>query len=165
MIAEGTYTARAVQWDWGLTRDGKEQVVVQFEIVEGPYQGWCQTWYGSFSEKAQARTIESLRYAGWKNDDIMTMEGMGDILCQIVIAHEVQQEGKNAGNTIARVRWVNRLGGGGPIKLDRPMDMAQKRMFAQKLKLHARQVPAIQGGYPAKKEAPSEEKHDKDVPF
>lgn len=175
MIEKGTYTARAVQWDWGTTKDGKEQVAVQMEIVEGQFQGWCITWYGYFTDKTKQRTIESLKYMGWRGDDIMTMTGMGDLLCQIVVDHEQQTEGKRAGEWVAKVRWVNRLGGGGPIKLDRPMDMAAKRMFAAKLKMHARQVPDVVGGCkvenraPTQKEpqdeAPRNAREDEDIPF
>lgn len=162
MIPEGKYVAKAVQWDFGYTRgkEGeapKEQIAVQFEVAEGEYQGHTLTWYGFFTEKAQQRTIESLRYAGWSSDDIMEMSGMGDVLCQVVVEHETQTEGKGAGEVRARIRWVNQLGG--PIKLERPMDMAQKRMFAARVKLLAKLAPPMKGGVAVTDRAKTEPNH------
>jgi len=157
MIAEGKHNAKAVQWEWGLTKDGKDQMAVQFEIVEGEAAGTRLTWYGYFTDKSQERTLQALRYCGWKNDDIVNMEGMGDLLVQIVVGYEEQTVGKNAGKIVAKVQWVNQLGGGGPIKLDRPMDANQKRMFAARMKLFAKMVPPVQGGYPVANRAKTEE--------
>lgn len=167
LIPIGTYTAKAMQWDLGENKDGSPKLAVQFEITEGEYEGVCITWYGYFTEKAQARTLESLRYCGWSSDDIVTMDGMGDYLVQIVVEHEVANEGKSAGTTFAKVRWVNRLGGGGPIKLEKPMDMAQKRMFAAKMRMHAKQVPVMKGGYKVERAATEKGESDGkgDIPF
>ncbi len=159
MIPNGNYTAKAMQWDLGSTKDGKEQIAVQFEITEGEFAGHCLTWYGYFTEKTTARTLESLRYCGWSNDDISQMEGMGDYLVQIVVEAEMYE-----GKMRDRIRWVNRLGGGGPIKLEKPMDMGQKRMFAAKMRMHAKQAPVMKGGYKveraAETERPSEGEND-----
>jgi len=145
MIDEGEYTAKATQWDWGFAgTDNKKQVVIQFEIVEGPFAGHVINYYGFFTDKTKQRTIESLRYCGWKNDDIMAMDGMGDLLVRIVVKHEPWE-----GKVNAKVAWVNRLGGGGPIKLEKPMDMAQKRMFAAEMRMLAKSVAPVKGGYPA----------------
>lgn len=155
-IPNGTYTAVAKQWDHGMTKDGtKEQIVVQFEIAEGEQLGKRLTWYGYFTEKTTTRTIEALRFCGWKSDDIVTLEGMGSLLVSIVVEAEQQVGGKSDGVWYPKVRWVNQLGGG-PIKLERPMDMAQKRMFAAKMKMHAKQVPVVKGGYAAHAEAPKD---------
>jgi hypothetical protein len=154
-IEDGTYTAVARQWEFGLTKGGADQVAVQFEIVEGPYKGYTLTWYGYFTDKTTKRTMESLRYCGWRSDDISTLEGMGSLLVQIVVAQEEQTEGKNAGKTYPKVRWVNQLGGGGPIKLEKPMDAGQKKMFAARMRMHAKQVPVVKGGYAAPTESPS----------
>jgi hypothetical protein len=154
MIEEGTYTAHAVQWDWGFAgTDKKRQIAVQFEILEGPYAGYTITWFGFFTEKTMQRTIESLRYCGWQDDDIIKMEGMGTLQVQIVVGHE-EWEGKPR----AKVRWVNRLGGG-TIKLESPMDMAQKRLFAAEMRMHAKQVPPIKGGIAAPNRAKTEVPH------
>lgn len=169
MIPEGKYNAHAIQWDFGYAgKDNTRQVCVQFEILEGDFAGQCFNWYGFFTEKTKERTIQSLRYCGWKNDDIMNMEGMGTLIVQLDIAHEEQKEGKNQGKTFPKVRWVNRLGGGGPIKLEKPMDMAQKRMFAAEMKMLAKSIAPMKGGYPvdrAKTEVPDGAKADEDIPF
>lgn len=160
-VENGTYTAKAKQWDHGRTKgsqtsEPKDQVAVQFEITEGPHAGRCLTWYGFFTEKTMVRTLEALRYCGWTSDDVVSLEGMGNLLVSIVVENEQQVGGKNDGTWYPKVRWVNQLGGGGPIKLDQPMDMAAKRMFAAKMKMHAKQVPVVKGGYAAHAEAPKD---------
>jgi hypothetical protein len=135
---EGSHTAVARQWNWGLTEKGNQQVAVEFEILDGPDAGKRITWFGYFSEKARKRTLESLRYCGWKNDDIMDMLGMGDLQVVIVIGYEEYEN-----RTRAKVQWINQPSRG--VTMERPMDMASKRMFAAELKLHARQVPVVTG--------------------
>jgi hypothetical protein len=152
MVEPGTHTARATQWEFALTKGGAEQIIVQFEVMDGPSQGQCINWYGHFTDKTTNRTLEALRYCGWKSNDIDKLDGMGDYLVQIVVELELQEEGKNAGKEFPKVRWVNRLGGGGPIKVERPLDAGQRKMFAARMRLHASQVPPMVGGYPARQE-------------
>lgn len=147
MIPEGKYNAHAIQWDFGFAGEkNTRQICVQFEILEGEWAGHCFNWYGFFTDKSKERTIESLRYCGWTNDDIMSMEGMGTKVVQLDIVHEEQTVGKGAGKVHPKVRFVNRLGGGGTIKLDKPMDMAQKRMFAAEMRMLAKSIPPMAGG-------------------
>jgi len=157
MIPEGKYNAHAIQWDFGFAGEkNTRQVCVQFEILEGEFAGHCINWYGYFTDKSKDRTMQSLRYCGWSNDDIMSMEGMGRYIVQLDIGHEEKTEGKNQGKIFPKVKFVNRLGGGGPIKLEKPMDMAQKRMFAAEMKMLAKSVPPMVGGYPAPDRAKTE---------
>lgn len=166
MIQAGTYIAHATQWELGLTKEGREQICVQFEILEGDYAGYTLNWFGYFTDKTTERTIQSLRYCGWKGDDLQNLDadGMGTLQVQIVVEMEEATEGKSAGKTFPKVRWVNRLGGGGPIKLERPMDTNQKRMFAARMKLHAKAVPVMTGGYPVSDRAKTETPRDPDDP-
>ena len=166
-IPDGNYTAVARNWELGLTKGGKDQIAVQFEITEGPHAGVALTWYGYFTDGTTKRTLESLRHCGWSSDDISTLEGMGTLLVQLVVETEIQTEGKNAGKEHSKVRWVNRLGGGGPIKLDHPMDVGQRRMFAAKMKLHAKGVAVQKGGYtaPTERAVTKTDNDDDDIPF
>lgn len=171
MIEPGKYTAVAREWELGLTKEGGDQIAVKFELTEGEYAGQCLVWYGFFTEKTRVRSLESLRACGWKGDDIAALTGMGDLQVQLVVEHEVQTQGKREGETFAKVRWVNRLGGGGPIKLDRPMDARAKQTFAARMRMHAAQVKPVNGGYPAPKqgELPAtggdDGNADDDIPF
>lgn len=78
LIPPGYYRAVAVpvQTDdgetyvqFGETKDGNPQVAVTFAILDGSQQGRRSTWFGYFTEKTTKRTIESLRYCGFKGDD------------------------------------------------------------------------------------------------
>jgi hypothetical protein len=126
MIEEGTFRARAVDADLGWTQGGKPQVAVTFEILEGEDTGRNITWYGYFTDRTKERTIESLRFCGWKGDDISDLSSVnGDGEVSLVIEHE-EYEGK----TRAKVQWVN----GGGARLAKPMDANDAKAFAAKLK-------------------------------
>lgn len=84
-LQAGTYKAVAVPVDvdgmstyaqFGMTKGGNgkaptKQVAVQFELLEGPAAGARLTWFGYFTEKTWQRTVEALRYCGFKGDDLM----------------------------------------------------------------------------------------------
>jgi hypothetical protein len=127
MIEEQTVRARAIDGDLGWTQGGKAQVAVTFEILEGEDAGRNITWYGYFSDASKERTIEALRYCGWKGDDISDMSSInGEGEASIVIEHE-EYEGK----TRAKVQWVNN---GGGARLAKPMEDDEKKAFAEKMK-------------------------------
>ena len=140
-ITPGAYVACAKGFDFGWTKNHSEQVAVCLEIVGGDWDGAELTWWGYFTEKTQARTLEALRYMGWQGDDLEAMTGLGSIQCQIVVEDELGQDGK----TYPRIRWVNRLGGGGRVKLAQPMDADERRRFAATMRSHAAAVPAVKG--------------------
>jgi hypothetical protein len=168
LTPKGTYRARGVAGtaQLGKTENGAAQLAAAFEISEGPYAGTTLPWYGYFTDKTKKRTLESLRLAGWSNDDIGEIEGFGDTEVDIVVGHNTWE-----GKTTARVDWVNRAGSGG-IALKSPMNDAEKRAFAAKLKGEAVQsrksvapatkVPPKKNGKPAEEPPPAV---DDDIPF
>ena len=137
MIEQGTFEAVAIHHEFG-TANEKEQVVVTFSLLEGPDKGKTIAWFGYFTEKAYERTMEALRYCGWKGDDLMNM---GDLeqKVSIVIEHETYE-----GDTNARVKWVNKIGGG-MVKLKDPMSTDKLRMFAASMKAKAAQIEEVAG--------------------
>lgn len=104
MIEKGTYTAKAIDWKLGLTSTGKEQIAVLFRLEDG--RGI--TWYGYFTEKTTERTLDALEHMGWDGEDIANPVGLDRNEVRLVIDHEVSEQD---GNTYARVKWVNRMGG------------------------------------------------------
>lgn len=127
----GTYRARGVAGSaqLGKTDAGAPQIAAAYEITaEGPHQGTTLPWFGFFTDKTKKRTLESLRLSGWSNDDIGEIEGFGDTEVDIVVGHSTWE-----GKTSARVDWVNRAGSGG-IALKSPMNDAERKAFAAKLK-------------------------------
>ena len=124
MLAEGKYTARAIEWSQVTQHEetGNEEIRVLFGL-EG---GQTITWRGYFTEKTAERTIESLRYMGWQGDDITNVDGLDANEVQLVIKHEEYQ-----GKTQVKVAWVNRLSG---VFVGTPMDASRKQAFAQRMK-------------------------------
>lgn len=150
IVPKGFYRAVAVPQvvdgvefsaQFGDTKDGLPQVVVLFAIIDGPWSGRRLYWFGFFTEKSAKRTIESLRFCGFKGDDLSAL-----------LSQKINQEvsitvGHNdwEGKVTARVDWVNAAGGGGAIKLERPMAKDQLRLFAAKMKMHIKGVAEVAG--------------------
>lgn len=105
-IPAGRHRARAREGSLTQAKTGTPQVYVGFELLDMP--GRSISWYGYLSEKAEERTIEALRTAGWTGDDISRLDGLGDSEVELVVEWE-EYEGKLR----ARVKFINAMGGGG----------------------------------------------------
>jgi len=122
------------------SKSATPQVVVNFEILEGPETGRRIAWFGYFTEKTVARTVESLRFCGFKGDDLAgAVTQKLDQEVQIVVAHE-DYEGKAQ----AKVRWVNRSGGDG-FRMDKPMVGSALTKFAAQMRNAVKAVPEASG--------------------
>jgi len=141
VINAGIYNGRAQSVQWGRTSKGAEQVALEFRIVEGDPEAIGQTvvWFGFFTDKTWERTMESLRYCGWKGDDLsaIRVEDL-DQLVELVVEHDEYQ-----GDINARVAWVNRPGGGGRLKLKDQLSPDEVRAFAARMKQRAKGVPEV----------------------
>ncbi len=128
-IQTGTFRVRGIAGSvtFGTASTGTEQVGVGIEFLEGPNHGRRLVWFGSFTENAEDRTLESLRYLGWDNDDIADMSGIGSIEAEAVIEEEEGQDGKPR----IRVQWINRARG---PSFKNPMNDTQLRSFAARMK-------------------------------
>lgn len=144
MIPAGNYKAVATPVEGayaqlGMSTTGNQQVLVQFEILEGPMAGRRIPWWGSFTDKSWTRTMEALRYCGFKSDDMYLLpEQTLDQEVAIVVEHSEYQ-----GKTNARVRWVNAPHSG--VKLAKPMNPSELRNFSAMMKAKAAQVKAVDG--------------------
>jgi hypothetical protein len=138
MLAEGIYPARAKAWVVNNAGTGTPQVVVEFALL-GEYEGQSRAWYGFLTEKAWERTIESLRYCGWKGDDLYAdFTGLDANEVDIEIAHEPDQKGVMR----ERVKWVNKRGG---LAVKAPMPPEQLKAFAAQMKAKIRAKEAAEG--------------------
>jgi hypothetical protein len=143
LISQGTYKAAAVQVDGtyaqiGMSSTGNQQVLVQFEILEGPAAGRRVPWWGSFTDKSWNRTVEALRYCGFSGDDLSTLPAQE-------LNHEVSivvEHSEYNGKTNARVRWVNAAVSG--IKLSKPMNLDELRNFGAMMKARVATVKAVE---------------------
>lgn len=122
----GTYKAKAVSGALGETSKGDPQVAVEFEVVEGEFAGQTITWFGYFTDRTTERTMQALRFAGWKTDDLSDLAGLGSTEVKIVCQNEEYQ-----GKTSLKVQWVNKIGG---LALKAPMDASKAKAFAQRMK-------------------------------
>jgi hypothetical protein len=103
MIA-GKFKAVVTAKELTTTRNGGEQVVVTFELREGPSTGETIKYYGNLSAAAAEYTLKNLRICGWKSDDIRELDTVGDDEVQLNI-----QEDTYNGNTALKVKFINPL--------------------------------------------------------
>ena len=129
MISAGRYRAQAREAQLGYTQGGKEQIAVQFALLDDGTGGAMLTWYGFFTEKTTARTLEALRICGWVGDDLSDLAGVTSNEVELVVEPEEGLDGVER----MRVRWVNRRGGGA-LALKNAMSDEQRRAFAARLK-------------------------------
>lgn len=125
-ILRGPHRAKAVRWELAKTNSGREQVAIQFLLIE---RGDYVTYYGFFTDATIARTFESLRICGWTGDDLTNLEGLD--------LNEVELEMKPEeykGQLQNKVGFINRPGGGLRVT---PMEDAEKRAFAARMKAAA----------------------------
>jgi hypothetical protein len=161
--------AKGVTADLGYTSKGREQVAVQFAIVDGEYAGRNFTWYGYFGDDLNGSakntpteiTIKALRACGWAGDDITNLEGIDREEVELVIAIEPDLEGTPRN----RVKWVNKPGGG--LALKERMDDKQRAAFKARMASKVKAVNAKLGAAdPPKPNArPNKKRDDDEIPF
>jgi hypothetical protein len=110
-------------------------VAVCFDLCDpqDPYNGWSITWFGFLTDKTLDRTVEGLRYCGWEGDEIgalpeLAANGQLSQEVELVIDHE-EWEGKWR----AKVKWVNRPGGG-TVKLEKKLTGSDLSSFSARMK-------------------------------
>ncbi len=145
-IQAGYYEAKAVPTPdeagnvkvvhFGLSSNNTKQVLITFEIERGDGAGQKIPWFGYFTDKSWERTIQSLRYMGFKGDDLSTLDAQALDQSVSISVEESEWEGK----THMRIAWVNELGGGG-VKLANPMAANDIRQFAAQMKSRVFGVP------------------------
>jgi len=106
-LEPGTYTARCIDAQLGETKKGTPQIVLEFEVVgDNAWAGSRITAYCFLTEAAMDRSLESLRYCGWRGADLSDLSGVMDNDVELVVKDETYE-----GKTFPRVQWINRPGG------------------------------------------------------
>lgn len=151
---KGTFTARACGWELTKSKNkGTEEMLVKFVLDDGTYVYWD----GWLTEKAWARTVDSLKACGWDGVSMETMEGMGTLDVELVLEEEEYE-----GVTRTKVKWVNPIGGA-PMKVSSPMTGDERRRFLAKMQARLKQAGPAAAPKPAQKtSAPVQ---DDDIPF
>jgi len=141
LIADGACLAVLRAAQFSETRKGDEQIVLGFEIVDPSRpdeQGMHISYFGGFGENSIDFTVDALRACGWKGDDVSEVPALaesGQLATEVrlKIEHETYE-----GKLRARVKFVNRVGGGAKIKLERALDDDRVRRFAASMKSRIR---------------------------
>lgn len=89
---------RAIEWSYGKSSKGNEQIVVIFGTPEGR-----KAWYGSFTEAAVDFTLEALEACGWDGRSLVKLDGMGSLDVDLCIEAE-EYDGK----VRDKIRFVNK---------------------------------------------------------
>jgi hypothetical protein len=126
MITVGKHIGRARAWNLGEAKTGNEELSVDMTIKSGECAGQSITARLYFTEKTFDRSIESMRYMGWKGDDLSNIQGLDSNDVEIVVEHEEYE-----GQTRARVKWINRIGGAAAAK---PLEASKAKSFAERMK-------------------------------
>jgi len=146
MINPGNYRAKAVRAEIGESRNGTPFAAVTFRLES---QDDTVTWYGYLTEKTTERTLRSLRIAGWKGNDVRTVEADGALpdVVELVIHDEEYN-----GNVSARVQWVNK-----PRKAEGAAPFDKEAL--------ARKLAAVAKVTTSEKPVASRLPDDSDIPF
>src|ERR1700745_2665809 len=147
LIPVGRYRAVSVPFvtdngtesvQFGTTKTGTDQVLVNFEITQGPEMGHRVPWFGFFTDKTTKRTLQSLRAIGFNGDDLNAIVSQAlDYEVDITVEHNTYE-----GKTTARVGFV---GGGGGASLANQMDGKSRARFAAQMKRFLGDVPEVAG--------------------
>lgn len=161
LIPDGTF-AKAVALDTDGDRFGRSgapkntaQVLLYFQILEGEYKGRRVPWFGFFTPDTVNRTMESLRYCGWKGTDLRKLGPLDQV---VEIEIEVNDYNDRQSN---RVKWVNRPGGGA-MKLNNPMDANALRDFAARMQKYAAAVPEVDGDRASRDDSQNDQRPDEE---
>lgn len=129
ILAPGKYRARPIAWALGLSKGGKEQAEVAFELLDEAHVGVTRTWTGSFNPgKATEITFKALQACGFEGVDlnVLAEKPPPDVEVSLVIEHEDYQ-----GKTYEKIRWVNKPYSG---MRTTPMDEGTRLSFAERMR-------------------------------
>lgn len=127
LMQPGTYAAKATgEFEYGKSSTGKDQVGVVFAVTQGDHTGRQLTWYGFFNTTENAeRAMKALRAAGWSDDDMAKLTGLGSTEVNIVVEID-EYEGVQRN----KISWVN----AGGVAMKNVMNEGEKRAFFERMK-------------------------------
>lgn len=154
-----TLNAKAISAGFGTSENenATKFVAIGFEVVDEQFAGETITWFGYFTEKTTARTLESLQHMGFASDDLMLLEDIDAARCAEVLPNVVQivcEPEEYQGEWTLKVRWVNRSGAG-KFKAKQPLVGNDLKAFAAQMKGALRNARGAAGARPASTPAQS----------
>jgi len=178
LTPEGRYPGVLRTVQFADAKTGTTQAVLGFEFTDESGQPTNQfmPYFGALTDAAIDFTVEALRNCGWEGDDLSELpalveSGALSSPVQLVVVHEEYN-----GEWRAKIKFVNRAGGG-KLRLERELDDAGLKSFAQRMKSRVRaagrdRVPRSSGnghasspkpGMPPQRDTPPP--NDDDIPF
>ena len=149
-VNEGKYMAKATgEVVLGKSaQKGTPFIEFYFEVTKGDLQGQKARYTGYFTDNTAERTIESLRTAGWRGDNLSVfrdgkLNGLGSQEVEIVIEMEKFKNDKGEEKEAPRVAWVN--SGGGYLNVDARMNEDDALSFGAKFNHMLARKPAPTG--------------------
>lgn len=150
LIPEGKYSAGIVGASFGKSKNNNWQIAIQCQIdaADADAPGELIAYVGTFTDAATPITFEAIRGCGYDGDDLEEFKMLADKgqlgPVVIVIEHETYE-----GDTRARIKFINRPGGGA-FKFKEEMSAQDVRGFAASMKAamrsHTRPAPKKQDG-------------------
>jgi hypothetical protein len=173
-MEKATYTARAFAVSFGESENHNKQIAVTFEIADEAFAGESITWTGTFTDKAAARTIESLTHMGWQGDDLSEFDGMDEAAVRAALPDPIAlvcEPEEYDGQWRLKAQWVNRLGAG-RFAFKKPVAGNDLKAFAAQMRATVKSVRGA-GGAPRNTVAkppnaaphPNAPGSDDDIPF
>jgi hypothetical protein len=159
LIADGSALAVLRAAQFAETKKGDEQIVLGFEIVDPARPddvGMHISYFGTFGPNSIDFTVDAIRACGWTGDDVSEVPALaeaGQLATEVrlKIEHEVYE-----GKTRAKVKFVNKVGGGAKIKLERTLDDNRIKQFAasmrSRIRAAGRDNASGQGNRPAQQQ-------------
>lgn len=145
-------TCRAVAENAALskTKTGKEQIAILLRSVDDPN---CSiTWYGYFTEGTFERTIQSLRYLGWRGNDLYEFRNGLPSECKSEVEIVVEDERNLEDKLVRKVRWIN---SGGGLGVKEVLNEADARTFAATMRGRIQQLGGVTRTQPLKETKPT----------
>lgn len=146
---------RSIQFQAPKDVGKSTQVVISFELTDeaDADHGVFISYFGSLSDAAIAHTVKALAACGWTGDDLSELPALAETGAlsepvELVVDHEEYD-----GTWRAKVKWVNQPGGGGKIKLDRPVEGGALADYGARMKSAIRAARNVSGARPSPRRA------------
>jgi hypothetical protein len=141
LIADGGCIAVLRAAQFAETKKGDEQIVLGFEITDPSRPdevGMHISYFGTFGPNSIDFTVDAIRACGWTGDDVSEVPALAEAgqlanEVRLKIEHETYE-----GKLRAKVKFVNKVGGGAKIKLERTLDDDRVKRFAASMKSRIR---------------------------
>jgi hypothetical protein len=127
-LSVGKWPGRAVSAYLTETKAGDVQAGIQIAFDDARAAGVpTATWFGGFkSDKAEAKTLETLRLCGWKGDNL---EDLSSIDGSVSVNTSCEEDSYN-GTTTVKLKWINPAA--------RKLEGFKAREFAERMKTRVR---------------------------